>query len=155
MMNAVLQESGLSQNMWEEALLTTNYILNKIPHKILAKLHMNYRKVIYLRINTSKCGGAWKKLWYRHQGRSLLDLKQWTVSSSNMHITVVLIDLWYINLKYQTFMSIQSWKQGSKRTREERDNGKDSETETNVKISINDTSENEEKDEHRRSKRAR
>ena len=37
MMNAMLQESGLLQNMWGEALLTTNYILNKIPHKVTVK----------------------------------------------------------------------------------------------------------------------
>ena len=37
MMNAMLQESGLPQNMWGEALLTTNYILNKIPHKVNGK----------------------------------------------------------------------------------------------------------------------
>ena len=46
-------------------------------------------------------------------------------------------------------------KQGSKRTRKERNNDKNSETKTNVDISINDISENEEKDEPRRSKRAR
>ncbi|KAL1225865.1 Retrovirus-related Pol polyprotein from transposon TNT 1-94 [Cardamine amara subsp. amara] len=37
MMNAMLQESGLPQNLWGEALLTTNYILNKIPHKVTGK----------------------------------------------------------------------------------------------------------------------
>ncbi|KAL1214091.1 Retrovirus-related Pol polyprotein from transposon TNT 1-94 [Cardamine amara subsp. amara] len=37
MMNAMLQESGLPQSMWGEALLTTNYILNKIPHKVTGK----------------------------------------------------------------------------------------------------------------------
>lgn len=38
MMNALLQESGLAQNMWGgEALLTTNYILNWIPHKVTGK----------------------------------------------------------------------------------------------------------------------
>ena len=33
MMNAMLISSGLPQNMWGEALLSANYILNKIPHK--------------------------------------------------------------------------------------------------------------------------
>ena len=33
----MLQKSGLPQNMWVEALLTTNYILNKIPHKVTSK----------------------------------------------------------------------------------------------------------------------
>ena len=37
MMNAMLQESGLPQNLWGESLLTTNYILNKIPHKVTSK----------------------------------------------------------------------------------------------------------------------
>ena len=37
MMNAMLGESGLAQNMWGEALLTSNYILNKIPHKVTGK----------------------------------------------------------------------------------------------------------------------
>ena len=38
MMNAMLQESGLAQNLWGEALLTTNCILNKIPHKETGKM---------------------------------------------------------------------------------------------------------------------
>ena len=33
MMNALLISSGLPQNLWGEAILSANYILNKIPHK--------------------------------------------------------------------------------------------------------------------------
>lgn len=33
MMNAMLISSGLPQNLWGEAILSANYILNKIPHK--------------------------------------------------------------------------------------------------------------------------
>ena len=33
MMNALLLSSGLPDNLWGEALLSANYILNKIPHK--------------------------------------------------------------------------------------------------------------------------
>ena len=33
MMNALLLSSGLPQNLWEEAILSANYILNRIPHK--------------------------------------------------------------------------------------------------------------------------
>jgi transposase InsO family protein len=33
MMNAMLISSGLPQNMWGEAILSANHILNKIPHK--------------------------------------------------------------------------------------------------------------------------
>ena len=32
-MNAVLISSGLPQNMWGEAILSTNYLLNKVPKK--------------------------------------------------------------------------------------------------------------------------
>ena len=37
MMNAMLISLGLPQNLWGEALLSTNYILNKLPHKKLDK----------------------------------------------------------------------------------------------------------------------
>ena len=33
MMNAMLISPGLPQNMWGEAILTTNYLLNKVPKK--------------------------------------------------------------------------------------------------------------------------
>ena len=33
MMNALLISSGLPQNLWREAILIANYILNKIPYK--------------------------------------------------------------------------------------------------------------------------
>ena len=33
MMNAMLISSGLPQNLWGEAILSTNHILNKVPHK--------------------------------------------------------------------------------------------------------------------------
>ena len=37
MMNAMLISSRLPQNLWGEALLSANYILNKLPHKKLNK----------------------------------------------------------------------------------------------------------------------
>ena len=37
MMNAMMISSRLPQNLWGEALLSTNYILNKLPHKKLDK----------------------------------------------------------------------------------------------------------------------
>ena len=37
MMNAMLISSGLPQNLWGEALLSANYILNRLPHKKLDK----------------------------------------------------------------------------------------------------------------------
>ena len=33
MMNAMLMSSGLPQNMWGEAILSANYLLNKVPKK--------------------------------------------------------------------------------------------------------------------------
>ena len=33
MMNVMLISSGLPQNMWGEAILTANYLLNKVPKK--------------------------------------------------------------------------------------------------------------------------
>ena len=35
MMNAMLVSHGLSDNMWGEAVLTTCFILNRVPHKKL------------------------------------------------------------------------------------------------------------------------
>ena len=32
-MNAMLLSSGLPQNLWGEAILSANYVLNRIPHK--------------------------------------------------------------------------------------------------------------------------
>ena len=56
---------------------------------------MNYENVIYLPINISNCEGAWQKLRYCHKRKSLLYLKQWISSLSDMHIIVVPIDLVY------------------------------------------------------------
>ena len=36
-MNAMLISSGLPQNMWGEAILSTNYLLNKVPKKKAGK----------------------------------------------------------------------------------------------------------------------
>ena len=33
MMNAMLLSSGIPQNLWGEAILSANYVLNRIPHK--------------------------------------------------------------------------------------------------------------------------
>ena len=39
MMNVVLVSSGLSSNMWGEAILSTCHIQNKVPHKKTSKTH--------------------------------------------------------------------------------------------------------------------
>ena len=45
MMNAMLRSSGLAQNMWREAVLSGNYLLNKVPRKKEDKTNMSYGKV--------------------------------------------------------------------------------------------------------------
>ena len=52
-MNAMLISSGLPQNMWGEAILSSNYLLNKVPKK---KLLMSYEKVEDHLTNTWECG---------------------------------------------------------------------------------------------------
>ena len=37
MMNVMLISSGLLQNKWDEAVLTANYLLNKVPKKKVEK----------------------------------------------------------------------------------------------------------------------
>ncbi|XP_075499393.1 uncharacterized protein LOC142537784 [Primulina tabacum] len=44
MMNVLLLSCGLPQNMWEEAVLTANYLLNKVPRKKQDKVHTSYGK---------------------------------------------------------------------------------------------------------------
>ena len=46
MINAMLISSGLPQNMWEEAVMTTNYLLNKVPKKKAKKTSYELRKGI-------------------------------------------------------------------------------------------------------------
>ena len=43
-MNAMLISSGAPQNLWGEAILTANSILNKVSHKKLKRHHINYEK---------------------------------------------------------------------------------------------------------------
>ena len=42
MMNAMLISSGLPQNLWGEAILSANYILNKLPKKKTNKTSYEY-----------------------------------------------------------------------------------------------------------------
>jgi len=43
---------------WGKAILTINYIINKVPHKKLEKIPCEFEKVENLLINTSKCKGV-------------------------------------------------------------------------------------------------
>ena len=52
MMNALLLSSRLPQNLWGEAIRSSNYILNRIPHKKTNKPPMSCGKVEDLLTNT-------------------------------------------------------------------------------------------------------
>ena len=57
MMNAMLISSSLPQNMWGEAILFANYLLNKVPKKKAKKiLHMSYGEDDDNPINIYECG---------------------------------------------------------------------------------------------------
>ena len=51
MMNAMLISSSASDNLWGEALLTTCFLQNRIPHKKTGKLPMSYGEGINLILN--------------------------------------------------------------------------------------------------------
>ncbi|GAB2286946.1 hypothetical protein Dimus_039799 [Dionaea muscipula] len=55
MMNAMLISSGLPQNMWGESILTTNYLVNKIPRQ---KVEKSYGMGDNHPTNTCECGGV-------------------------------------------------------------------------------------------------
>ena len=42
MMNAMLISSGLPQNMWKEAILSANYLIQRYFEKLKPKLHIRY-----------------------------------------------------------------------------------------------------------------
>ena len=62
MMNAMMQESGVTQNMWGEALMTSNYILNKIPHKVTGKTPYELWKCIVHSYKYMKVWGCLAKV---------------------------------------------------------------------------------------------
>ena len=42
MVNSMIVSSGAPQNLWGEALLTVNYILNRVPHKKLGLIPFEF-----------------------------------------------------------------------------------------------------------------
>ena len=61
MMNALLLSSGLPQNLWGEAILSANYILNRIPHKKTNQSPYELWKGQRPSYKYLKCGGVWLK----------------------------------------------------------------------------------------------
>ena len=56
MIDATLITFGLPQNMWGEAILTANYLLNEVFKKKQKRLHISYGKEESHPINTCECG---------------------------------------------------------------------------------------------------
>ena len=56
----MLVSSGAPHNLWGEALLTVNYILNRVPHKKFGQYHSSYGMEGHLPTITSKCGVPYK-----------------------------------------------------------------------------------------------
>ena len=69
MINSMLISSELPQNMWGEAILSNNYILNKVSRKKDDKLLMNCGKEESRHTNTCECGGVLPKWLYLHLRR--------------------------------------------------------------------------------------
>ena len=65
MMNAMLISYGLPQNMWGEAILSSNYLLNKVPKKKTEKAPYELWKGIepsYKYLRVWGCGLKWQFL---------------------------------------------------------------------------------------------
>ena len=55
-MNAMLINFGLPQSIWGEAILSSNFLLNKVPKKKVEKTHMSYEEDDNHPIITCECG---------------------------------------------------------------------------------------------------
>ena len=87
-------------------LLTTNYILNKILDKVTGKTTYELWKGNLSSYKYLKVWGWLAKVMVSSPKKVTVGPKI-VDSSSDMHIMVVPIDLWYINLKYHIFMKLQ------------------------------------------------
>jgi hypothetical protein len=68
------------------------YVHNKLPHKKLIKLLMNFGKSVSLTWNTLKCGGVWLRLCYMSLKKENLVLKSVIVCLLAMFAIVHAID---------------------------------------------------------------
>ena len=77
----MLNNSGLPHNLWGEALLTTNFILNRIPHKKTNKSRYemwNGKLPSYKMLKVWGCLAKVRVFFYKKEPN--LDLKQLIVS---------------------------------------------------------------------------
>ena len=89
MMNALLLSSGLPQNLWGEAILSTNYILNRIPQK---KSNQSPYELLKGRIPFYKYLKVWgclAKVAVPIHKKVKIEKKQLIVFSLDMHTIVV------------------------------------------------------------------
>ena len=66
MMNYMLLGTGASENLWGEALLSTCFILNRVPKETPMLLNMNVGKGELLTSNSSKFVVTWLRFQYRN-----------------------------------------------------------------------------------------
>ena len=61
-MNALLNSSGLPQNLWGEVVLTANFILNRVPHRKTQQTPYEKWKGIMPNLNYLKVWGCLAKV---------------------------------------------------------------------------------------------
>ena len=107
MMNAMLISSGLPQSMWGEAVLSANYLLNKVLRKIETKTPYELwfrRKPSYKNL---KVWGCLAKVMVPSLKKMKIGPKTVDISASDMHKIVVLIDFLCISQTILIFTRIQ------------------------------------------------
>src|SRR5436190_1491859 len=80
LVNAMLDTAGLSKAWWEEALLTSCHILNRVPNKKKRKPLMRSGLGENHHFPTCVLGDAWRKSTYQSPRNASSDQRQWTVS---------------------------------------------------------------------------
>ena len=69
MVNSMLISFGAPQNLWREALLTINYILNRAPQNKLDFIPFKLWHGRRLPTITSRCGGVLQSYWHHYLKR--------------------------------------------------------------------------------------
>ena len=120
LINSILITSGAPHSLWGEACLTTNMILNRIPHKRSDKSPYQLWKGKLPSYKTMKVWGtnAFTRKDKRTKGQNL-DQKPLIASISVRQGTVRLIDSWSISLMWKTSIITRFWnhlRQNSLRT---------------------------------------
>ena len=92
MMNSMLLSSGAPQNLWGEALLSANYILNKVPHKKTHKTPYELWKGRRPSYKYLRVWGCLAKVMVTKPKKVRIGPKPWIVYSLVMLLITVHID---------------------------------------------------------------